>query len=421
MANPIENASSTARNTATGGAERLVGEIASRIDMLGVEVADIAGNLDEVTTRFSEQAARFEELQGTVETMVSGNREIDRATRSTQGAANETGAEIAESRTLIGDAVRHIADLTGAIGRIEERLSSFAQVIRQIGRVSSTIETIAKQTRLLSLNAAIEAARAGEAGKSFAVVAGEVKNLADETRSATDQISAIIKDLDTQIEGLIGASGEVVVHAGHARTGATKVEGVVTKANQAFVMMGREIDAIARSAAENLNHCDSTLTDIRELANGVYLSSSNLETADARVQELLTLSETLIAFIADSGIETRDTPLIRMAVDTAARISGEFEAAIRRGEIGEGQFFDERYREIPGTDPQQYLTDYVELTDRLLPPIQDPVQKSDPRIVFCVAWARARVSAYSQSRVSTAAGKRSAMECRSLPQPSHLR
>jgi methyl-accepting chemotaxis protein len=381
---PTTNSGKSSATTA----ESLVGELANRIDKLGVEVADIAGNLDEVTTRFSEQAARFEELQGTVETMVSGNREIDRATRSTQNAANETGAEIAESRTLIGDAVRHLADLTGAVARIEERLGSFGGVIRQIGSVSATIETIARQTRLLSLNAAIEAARAGEAGKGFAVVAGEVKNLADETRTATDQIGAIIKDLDTQIEGLIGATGEVVVHAGHARTGATKVDGVVTKANHAFDMMGREIDAIARAAADNLNSCDSTLADIHALAEGVNLSSINLESADRRVQGLLTLSETLIEFIADSGIETRDSPLIRTAVETAKRISGEFEAAVRRGAISEAQLFDQRYREIRGTDPKQYLTDYVEFTDRLLPPIQDPIQKSDSRIVFCVAWAR---------------------------------
>jgi methyl-accepting chemotaxis protein len=369
-------------------AEQLVAEIASRIDMLGVEVADIAGNLDEVTERFSREAARFEELQGTVETMVSGNREIDRAARATQGAANETGAEITESRNLIGNAVRHIADLTSAIGRIEERLGSFGAVIQQIGKVSGTIETIAKQTRLLSLNAAIEAARAGEAGKGFAVVAGEVKNLADETRAATDQISAIIKDLGAQIDGLIAASGEVVVHAGHARTGATKVEGVVANASNAFSTMGREVDAIARAAADNLNYCDTTLTDIHALAEGVNLSSTNLENADRRVQGLLTLSETLIEFIAGSGIETRDTPLIRTAIETAKRISAGFEAAIERGEISTAQLFDERYREIRGTNPKQYLTDYVEFTDKLLPPIQDPVQKSDPRIVFCVAWAR---------------------------------
>jgi methyl-accepting chemotaxis protein len=376
---------STAENAAT---TRLISELASRIDTLGVEMADIAGNLDEVTQRFAQQAAQFEELQGTVETMVSGNREIDRAARSTQDAASQTGAEIAESRTLIGNSVQHINDLTGSVGRIEERLASFNSVIRQIGSVSNAIETIAKQTRLLSLNAAIEAARAGEAGKGFAVVAGEVKSLADETRKATDQISAIIKDLGAQIEGLIAESGQAAVHAGHARNGATRIKSVVTNANQAFSVMGREIDSIARAAADNLNHCDSTSAELRSLAEGVNLSSVNLEHADKRVQGLLTLSETLIEFIAGSGVETRDTPLIRTAVETAKRISEVFESAIRRGEITQAQLFDERYREIRGTNPPQYLTDYVEFTDRVLPAIQDPLQKSDPRIVFCVAWAR---------------------------------
>jgi methyl-accepting chemotaxis protein len=376
---------STGENAAT---TRLVSELASRIDTLGVEMADIAGNLDEVTQRFAQQAAQFEELQGTVETMVAGNREIDRAARSTQDAASQTGAEIAESRSLIGSSVQHINDLTGSVGRIEERLASFNIVIRQIGSVSNAIETIAKQTRLLSLNAAIEAARAGEAGKGFAVVAGEVKSLADETRKATDQISTIIKDLGAQIEGLIGESGQAAVHAGHARNGATRIESVVTNANQAFTVMGREIDAIARAAADNLNHCDSTSAELRSLAEGVNLSSANLEHADKRVQGLLTLSETLIEFIAGSGVETRDTPLIRTAVETAKRISEVFENAIRRGELTQAQLFDERYREIRGTNPTQYMTDYVEFTDRVLPPIQDPIQKSDPRIVFCVAWAR---------------------------------
>lgn len=368
--------------------EKVMREIAARIDTLGVEMADIAGNLDEVTQRFSQQAAQFEELQGTVETMVSGNREIDRAARSTQNAATHTGAEIAESRTLIGNTVRHIGDLTDAVGRIEERLTAFGTVIREIGSVSNSIETIARQTRLLSLNAAIEAARAGEAGKGFAVVAGEVKSLADETRKATDQIGSIIKDLGAQIEGLISESSQAALHAGHARAGVTRVDSVVTNANQAFGVMGREIDAIARSAADNLNHCDSTLAELEGLAAGVNLSSSNLENADKRVQGLLMLSETLIEYIAGSGVETRDSPLIRAAVETAKRIATLFEGSIKRGEITEARLFDERYREIRGTDPQQYLTDYVEFTDRVLPAIQDPLQKSDPRIVFCVAWAR---------------------------------
>jgi len=119
---------------------RLVSELGARIGTLGVEVADIAGNLEEVTTRISNQAAQFEELEQSAQTMVSGNREIDRASREAQSAASTAGTEIAESRALMGSAMQHIGQLTTAVKRIEERLQSFTPVIKQIGEVAGAIE-----------------------------------------------------------------------------------------------------------------------------------------------------------------------------------------------------------------------------------------------------------------------------------------
>ena len=367
---------------------RLVAELAERIGSLGVEVADIAGNLEEVTTRISNQAAQFEELEQSAQTMVSGNRAIDRAAREAQNAASAAGTEIAESRALMGSAVQHINHLTAAVKRIEERLNSFAPVVKQIGDVAGSIETIAKQTRLLSLNAGIEAARAGEAGRGFAVVAAEVKSLADQTRTATDRITASVRALGEQISGLVTESGDSNKHAVKAATSVEQVNGVIIRSHEAFSTVGREIDAIAASAAGNLEACDVTLSELGDLANGVQLSSSNLTQADKRVDGLLNLSETLIEFIAESGVSTADTPIIDLGIQTANRISAEFEAAIDRGDLTDFQLFDERYREIPGTNPKQYTTEYVRFTDRVLPPIQDPLQSADPRIVFCVAWAK---------------------------------
>jgi len=368
--------------------DRLIEELANRLGSLGVEVADIAGHLEDLSTRVSGQAAQFEELNQATENMVSGNREIDRAAREAQRAASAAGTEISESRSLIGGSVEHIGRLTGAVGRIQDRLSSFAPVLQQITAVATAIEGIAKQTRLLSLNAGIEAARAGEAGRGFAVVAGEVKSLAEETRSATERITATVRSLAEQIDGLIAEGGAADRHAGEAARGAQQMQGVVVRAHDAFGTVTREIDSIARSAAGNLEACNATLAELGGLAEGVQLSSTSLTQADRRVEGLLGLSEGLIELIAGSGIETADTPIIRSGLETAKRIGELFEAAVARGEISEAQLFDERYREIPGSNPKQYLTDYVQFTDRVLPPIQDPLQRSDPRIIFCVAWAK---------------------------------
>jgi methyl-accepting chemotaxis protein len=373
---------------AAGDKDRLIAELANRIGSLGVEMADIAGNLDQVTHRFDQQASQFKNLQQTATTMVTANREIDAAARNAQGAAADSGTGIAQSRATVTGAVGHIADLIGAVARIEGRLARVQSVLEQVTGLSGTIDAIARQTNLLALNATIEAARAGDAGRGFGVVAGEVKNLAEQTRRANKQIDDSVRELAGEIGNLIADSGAASRHAKEAGSGADQIQGVVAHVHDGFSAVDREVNAIARTTAANLEHCDTVLTELDDLVGGVALSSENLRQADQRVDGLLKLSETLIEFIAESGVETPDTPLIRVVTETARRIEEAFQAAIARREITLEQFFDEKYRKIPGTDPEQFLTDYVELTDRILPAIQDPVQQSDPRIVFCVAWAK---------------------------------
>jgi methyl-accepting chemotaxis protein len=368
--------------------ERLVDQLANRIGGLGVELADVAGNLREVAGRVSSQSDRFGQLQKAAETMVSANHDIAGASRAVQSAASAAVDDITQSRNAVETAVQHIAELIEAVGRIELRLGSVGTALAQVAKVSGSIEAIAKQTNLLALNATIEAARAGAAGKGFAVVASEVKSLAEATRQATQLINNTVRDLDGQVGSLIGESGDASLRAKNAGEGAQQIQSIIVRVQDGFTGVGREIDGVAQAATSNLAQCDMVIDELGSLAKGVDLSSTDLKQADDRVARLLDHSEELIELIADSGVETSDAPLIRVVIETAKRISDEFEAALERGDIRLDQLMDEKYREIPGTNPKQYLTDYVALTDRILPPIQDPIQKTDPRIVFCVAWAK---------------------------------
>ena len=374
--------------SAPSNSELLVDQLAKRIGGLGVELADVAGNLQEVAGRVSGQADRFGHLQTTAETMVSANHNIASASRAVQTATSAAVGEITQSRAVVETAVQHIAELIEAVGRIEARLGAVGTALAQVAKVSGSIEAIAKQTNLLALNATIEAARAGAAGRGFAVVASEVKSLAEATRQATQLIGDTVRDLDGQVGNLIGASGDASLRAKSAGEGAQQIQGIIIRVQDGFTAVGQEIDGVAKAATSNLAHCDMVIDELGELAKGVDLSSTDLKLADDRVAKLLDVSEGLIELIASSEVATSDTPLIRAAIDTARQIAAAFEAAVDRGEIKLEQLMDEKYREIPGTNPQQYLTDYVTFTDRILPAIQDPLQKSDSRIVFCVAWAR---------------------------------
>ncbi len=368
--------------------ERLVDQLADRIGGLGVELADVAGNLKEVAGRVRSQSDRFGHLQNTAETMVSANHDIATASRAVQSATSAAVGEITQSRAAVETAVQHIAELIQAVGRIELRLGTVGSALAGVAKVSGSIEAIAKKTNLLALNATIEAARAGDAGKGFAVVAHEVKNLAEATRQATQLIGDTVRDLDGKVGSLIGESGDASLRAKNAGDGARQIQDIIARVQNGFTAVGQEIDGVAKAATSNLSHCDMLISELGHLASGVDLSSTDLKQADDRVARLLDVSEGLIELIANSGVETSDAALIRVVIDTATRITAAFEAGLARGEITAAQLMDENYREIPGTDPKQYLTDYVAFTDRILPPIQDPIQKIDPRIVFCVAWAK---------------------------------
>jgi methyl-accepting chemotaxis protein len=124
---------------APSASERLVDQLADRIGGLGVELADVAGKVQEVAQRVSNQSERFGGLQKTAETMVSANHGIADASQAVQTAASAAVNEITQSRTTVETAVRHIAELVDAVGRMEGRLASVGTALAQVAKVSGSI------------------------------------------------------------------------------------------------------------------------------------------------------------------------------------------------------------------------------------------------------------------------------------------
>jgi len=365
--------------------DSILREIADQAGRLGMEICDVAGDIDGTAASVARQAALSQELRGKAAETSAGNERITAAAQHAREVAGRAGGEVAASRGAVEASLNGIHGLVEGVAGIGSQIEALRRALGNVGKVADQIAAIAGQTNLLALNATIEAARAGEAGRGFAVVAGEVKALAAQTRQATKEIAATLEALTRQADRLIADGAANVAQAQTVRSGTTAIGAVVDMAGRAIAELDGEAGRIAEAAQAIGASCATLAADVEEMASGASQSSHRLEAAKGRVHNLLSVSETLIGLTAATGVAIADTPFIDAVRDAARRIGALFEAAIANGEISAADLFDRDYRPVPGTDPQQLMARFTAFTDRVLPAIQEPLLALDARVAFCVA------------------------------------
>lgn len=368
--------------------ERAFRKLADVAGTLGIEVTDISGSVEQVAETVTAQAAICEQLRVSSVQFENQTRAIAHASAEARQVAGRTRLAVETSRPQVEQAVRDIRDLADTVGVIEHDLGALKQALGRISRVAAGIAAIARQTNLLALNATIEAARAGEAGKGFAVVAGEVKALARQTGDATKEIDETIRDLAGQVERLSVQSSQGLTKATSVRSGTEAIGGLIATVDQAMRGVEDGAGRIAGAAEDMDGECHRVLSVTAELAGGLKSSSEQLAAAKKRLLTLNEHSETMIRSAAEAGIETADTLFIRACTDKAAELSRRLEAAVDRGDVALNDLFDENYQPVAGSNPQQFLTRFTALTDRLFPEVQEAALSLDARVVFCAGVDR---------------------------------
>jgi methyl-accepting chemotaxis protein len=199
--------------------------------------AQIGASTDELAAGAHEQSAQATEVAAAVEEMVRTIVDTSQnATRTAENAAH--GGEAAEAGSaLVEETIGKIREAATVVGESAETVERLGASSEEIGQIAATIEDIADQTNLLALNAAIEAARAGEQGRGFAVVADEVRKLAERTTHATAEIGEMIAQVRRETADAVDAM----------RRGNTEVEAGLALANRAGESL-QEIVAGARAA-----------------------------------------------------------------------------------------------------------------------------------------------------------------------------
>jgi methyl-accepting chemotaxis protein len=254
--------------------EARIGEAVSRIAASAEKLRVTAGSLNEVSEATAGQAT---EISGSVDSTSAGVAGIASAIEEMNASVSEIARQIAASAEIAREAEAESASTMDQIRELEQNS-------RRIGDVIQLITDIAEQTNLLALNATIEAARAGEAGKGFAVVASEVKNLATQTARATGEIA----DQIGAIQSATGLSVAAIERISGTIQRLSEISGTISAAVEEQEAATREISVNVQDAA---NDTSGIVRGVAQLSQGAALVDSSAADVDKTSKELVTETE----------------------------------------------------------------------------------------------------------------------------------
>ncbi|THB70786.1 MAG: hypothetical protein D6B28_08645 [Gammaproteobacteria bacterium] len=358
-----------------------INKIAVASGKLGVQIVELTGNLDSTTSQISEKSNRLREFDSISTKLQSVNADIGDAAKDISNSIGSASGKIEIADESIHDSIKSLSYLTSSAGGLGIQITTFKDSIEKVGSIAKKIGVIAKQTNLLALNATIEAVRAGERGKGFAVVADEVKTLSKQASDAAATIDKTLRDLDT-ITGRLMNKGQICAEQ------AEKFGSKTSEISSMSVHVKEMISSIKKVSKNISNSVDSigrvtsdTAHQIGRLVDNAAETNKVIEQTKPELNKLLDNTQELVGLTAIDGIETLDTPYIGLAIELAQQAQNTFEECIRRGEITENEVFDFSYEKIPGTNPAQFSTPFIEITDTYFPEFQEEISKRLPNIV----------------------------------------
>jgi methyl-accepting chemotaxis protein len=369
---------SSARERTDGEA---INQVARNCGSLAIECSDVAGYVAGVNERISANLAMLDSLEDVTTRLLADQAQVADSTDEARVLAEQARGKLDQGRAAIEDTIQVFSVLTDLVVQLGERMSGFAEAMARVQKVSASIETIASKTNMLALNATIEAARAGEAGRSFAVVAAEVKKLAHDTRAATGEIAGTIASLTREAEAFTSEIKIGVEQSLVAQSSFSRINETVRDVADIVALVDRQTDGIAQSTSHIQQSVDSVKSGLSSFAADARANGGQLRTTQERLTKLELCANDMLDRLASSGVRIDDTPFIEFAQAAANEIHGLIEAGIVRGEIQVEDVFDTDYIAMPNTNPVQWETRFCAFADLHVRPVLDRLMREQPLLI----------------------------------------
>lgn len=368
--------------TALGDGD-LLAQLGERCGDMSLRCSDTAGYLSRLNQRMQRGSTRMHELQANMAQLSANQLESDFASAELKLTASRAQTVIAEGNHVAAQSLDEFAGLIAHVMSLEEKLRVFLDIISTVGTISDELGSIAKQTRMLGINAAIEAGRGGEATKGFAVVADEIRRLATQAGESTSSVSEKLAQLDQSARGLIGGV-EASIDIGRQTSGQIdRIRSVMTEISVLVTQFQQRSEAISHCNREGAEDVAILKEGLEQFCYTAKESAREVDTARLRLDELEGQSNQMLNLTAHSDVQTRNSPYIAHALEATAEITALIDNALQTDQLSTGELFDANYRPVPDTDPVQYHSRFVSFADIWIRPLLDKHTARDSTIVGC--------------------------------------
>ena len=282
----------------TEGLRELIGGISDGVTQIASAAEELSAVTEQTSAGVNSQKVETDQVATAMHEMAATVQEVARNAEEASEAAVVADQQSREGDKVVGEAIAQIEKLAIEVGHSTEAMDHLKRESDKIGSVLDVIKSVAQQTNLLALNAAIEAARAGEAGRGFAVVADEVRSLAQRTQKSTEEIEELIEGLQSgprqasssmdSSRILTDSSVELTRRAGEALGSITRTVSTIQGMNQQIAAAAEQQSAVA----EEINRSVLNVRDVSE-----QTAAASEETAASSV-ELARLGAHLQALVA---------------------------------------------------------------------------------------------------------------------------
>jgi methyl-accepting chemotaxis protein len=275
----------------------LMKEVATSAEQVTAAATEIAASAEEMAAGLTRQEEQANQVSAAVEEMSATVTDVARKSEDASKAAAESRSDAEDGSRVVSDTISEMAAISDEVTISAKSVNDLGAKGEKIGQIIEVINSIADQTNLLALNAAIEAARAGEHGRGFAVVADEVRKLAERTTKATEEVAGSIREIQ---EGTIGAvkqieaGSERVTKGVELASGAGQALGRITQSSDGLTGMVQSIAA----AMEQQSAATSQITRaVENIASVTRESSQGASQASQAAAQLSEQAEHLLSLV----------------------------------------------------------------------------------------------------------------------------